>query len=1366
MHLTTGANLNTIGGDSAAERNIISGHGGVGVLLFDADDNSVVGNYIGTDWTGRFGLGTAQDGIQIYAGSQDNTIGGPAEERNVISGNGGEGIAVDSTGTRNTLLDNLVGTKATGIGTIAGQATSLDVIDSAVIVDGTVTARGDVTVAANGMLGGVGTIIADVTNHGTLAPGNSPGILTVAGDFEFADNSTFLVEIGGTTPGSADTEHDQLDVNGGVTIGANVTLNTSSFNGYVPTAGDAITIIDNDGTDAIGGAFDGLAEGSTLPNFLGSGLGATISYAGGDGNDVVLAVGPASYDFTAATYSAAEGDATNTTAVVTVTRSGTLAVASSVQVNLAAGTLAGATAGSDFTAGPVTVNFGNGQTTQTVAIELLGDKVVERDETIALTLINPSGIGSVGTTQPTATLTITEDDAAEINVSSTVSPGDDMAGEAGETGLLTFTLVDPADGNAPVTIDQNVDVTFRVPLTGDLTADDFKLTYQGLDLTADTGTAGELRFTIKLNAGTQSGAVTVTALDNVNGLGQQIAEGLETITADLLELELSDIGGGDAATLGYTFSVDTADANVVIADDEFETIVQVLNNQLILTDVAGSNTADNWTITADGTNLTITDNNSNLIDIVGTITGATGDETASVTVPLSAFSGKFKIDSLGGNDTLTFGTVTLLSGQSLEFNGGSGGDTALVTGPISTSGIGAVSLNVSHNIAMTSGSSITTVNGNITLIANQAATATADFIGIDLDNATVTSTNGAITLDGTGSGTLVNTPGVNLNNGAVIQSTGVGGAVRGISITGTGAASTGSAGIMAEGPTTLVTAVDGDINIMGSATGGSGVMFNGASWVTSTGTGTHAGTITITGHGQGIQSTVAQGVIFGPGTTANPIGGGITSIDGDILVTGTSAAAVSGGAGVMFIDSNVASTGVGPHAAKIALNGTSTSPNDAQGQGVYINGPQTFNSISSVDGDISITGSSTDSQGVVIWSSQVNSSGSGADAATITIEGTGTLDGVRIQTGTDLINSIDGDISITGTGLDVAADGIELSSTSSRAIRATGAANVTLSGNAEIAGQFGIRIESPINNPADGGSGELTLMADTLSIADTVTAAAITVTPVTAGTTIDLGGADVFATTLGLTDAELDLLTAASLTIGDSSSGDVTITAPITPAGVGTVNLFSAGDIGDSNTSTGDFTGTALVASGNVSPGQSPGILSVNGDFAFADDSSFTVQIGGTTPGTANNQHDQLDADNGDVIIGENVTLHLSAFDGYLPTAGDTITIIDNEGGDAISGEFAGLPEGATIENFFSSGRIAVITYQGGDGNDLQLLVGEVFTVINTNDAGVGSLAQRSSAPTTRRVPTGSSLISPLRPAAPGRTRSLQPPRCRRSPTL
>lgn len=119
------------------------------------------------------------------------------------------------------------------------------------------------------------------------APVKDPGI-TATGNLSFSAGSTLDVEIGGTTPGVGG--YDQIIVNGTVTIASNVTLSTTAWGGYTPSVGDSYRIISNDGADAVTGTFDGLPEGGFISNFLGSGEAAQITYAGGDGNDVVLTV--------------------------------------------------------------------------------------------------------------------------------------------------------------------------------------------------------------------------------------------------------------------------------------------------------------------------------------------------------------------------------------------------------------------------------------------------------------------------------------------------------------------------------------------------------------------------------------------------------------------------------------------------------------------------------------------------------------------------------------------------------------------------------------------------------------------------------------------------------------------------------------------------------------------------------------------------------------------------------------------------------------------------------------------------------------------------------------------------------------------
>ena len=99
-----GAN-NTVGGTTAAERNVISGNF-YGVFFSDPGGNKVTGNYIGTDRSGTSPLGNSFYGV--YIGGANNTVGGTeAGARNVISANGLDGVVI-ADGTNNRILSNSI----------------------------------------------------------------------------------------------------------------------------------------------------------------------------------------------------------------------------------------------------------------------------------------------------------------------------------------------------------------------------------------------------------------------------------------------------------------------------------------------------------------------------------------------------------------------------------------------------------------------------------------------------------------------------------------------------------------------------------------------------------------------------------------------------------------------------------------------------------------------------------------------------------------------------------------------------------------------------------------------------------------------------------------------------------------------------------------------------------------------------------------------------------------------------------------------------------------------------------------------------------------------------------------------------------
>jgi hypothetical protein len=108
---------NTIGGTTVGARNIISGNAGYGVSISDpgAQGNKVMGNYIGIDVKGTQDLGNFNSGVFIED-APNNTIGGTtAAARNIISGNAGPGVRIAGSGTTgNKVEGNYIGIDASG----------------------------------------------------------------------------------------------------------------------------------------------------------------------------------------------------------------------------------------------------------------------------------------------------------------------------------------------------------------------------------------------------------------------------------------------------------------------------------------------------------------------------------------------------------------------------------------------------------------------------------------------------------------------------------------------------------------------------------------------------------------------------------------------------------------------------------------------------------------------------------------------------------------------------------------------------------------------------------------------------------------------------------------------------------------------------------------------------------------------------------------------------------------------------------------------------------------------------------------------------------------------------------------------------
>lgn len=122
----------------------------------------------------------------------------------------------------------------------------------------------------------------------------------------------------------------------------------------------------------------------------------------------------------------------------------------------------------------------------------------------------------------------------------------------------------------------------------------------------------------------------------------------------------------------------------------------------------------------------------------------------------------------------------------------------------------------------------------------------------------------------------------------------------------------------------------------------------------------------------------------------------------------------------------------------------------------------------------------------------------------------------------------------------------------------------------------------------------------------------------------------------------------------------------------------------------GDATVKGLYVSGIVSPGNSPGKITVLEGFSLNNTGVYKAEI--------------LNKDHYDQIVAHDVSLNgsldLTYLAGGVIKKGDTFTIVNNNGTNPVQGTFKDLPEGAEVT---VSGATFKISYVGGDGNDVVL---------------------------------------------------------------
>lgn len=166
---------NFIGGFSPEERNLISAtRSGLFVGDKGTQSNFVIGNYVGTDVSGRIALPNSSDGITVGRDGEWTFI-----QANVVSGNAGSGVHIQS-GNGNRLRGNLIGTAADGSSPLGNGMDGVRVEGPSNSIGGSLP--GDGNVVAHNAGRGV-AVISRAANSigGNSIYANGAGIQLVAG---------------------------------------------------------------------------------------------------------------------------------------------------------------------------------------------------------------------------------------------------------------------------------------------------------------------------------------------------------------------------------------------------------------------------------------------------------------------------------------------------------------------------------------------------------------------------------------------------------------------------------------------------------------------------------------------------------------------------------------------------------------------------------------------------------------------------------------------------------------------------------------------------------------------------------------------------------------------------------------------------------------------------------------------------------------------------------------------------------------------------------------------------------------------------------------------------------------------------------
>jgi parallel beta-helix repeat protein len=731
-------------GDPAG-MNVISGNSFAGIILGDGSDNIIQNNRIGTTSDGLTGQPNLDTGVLIM-GSTNTII-----RSNIVSANGFHGIEMTFDPVGTVVESNLVGVNAVGA-PLGNTFDGVNVCDGA--EDTVVGGAGAGNVIANNGGNGIGVEPTALLNNQFL-------------ENSIFDNTDLGIDLGidGVTlndPNDADplTPEDaapnglqnfpviDVAVSSGTASTIQGTINSTpstalTLHFYASSAPDpsnhgegqtylGSTPVMTDGSGNASFSFNGpaLATGNVVA--------ATATSADGTSEfSEVQSVGDAPViEFSAATYMTGEGAVI---ASIGVTRTGNLDVTSTVQYATSNGT---ATFGFDYAATSGTITFDPGEAADSFNIPVTDDALDEVDETINLTLSNPTA-AALGS-QSTAVLTLTDDDPTP-----TISIGDVSMneGNAGTTDFVFTISLSAASG-------QNVQVDFATAAGSATAGSDYThITGQATILAGDVSTI----VTVQVSGDVVFEADETFLVDLTNAVNATIADNQAqgTIQNDegALTLTINDVtqAEGNAGTTNFVFTVTmsgVSGSNVTVNYQTADGTATAGSDYTAATDVA--------TILAGDTTTTIT------VAVSGDA-ATEADETFFVN--LSGSVGATIADNQGvGTITNDDAALTLSINDVAQAEGNAGTTNFVFT--VTMSGVSGSNVTVNYQTAddtAAAGSDYAAAAGPATILAGDTTTTITVVVngdaGFEPDETFFVNLSGAVgatIADGQGLGTITN----------------------------------------------------------------------------------------------------------------------------------------------------------------------------------------------------------------------------------------------------------------------------------------------------------------------------------------------------------------------------------------------------------------------------------------------------------------------------------------------------------------------------------------------------------------------------------------------------------------------------------